>query len=73
MRAIRAAAIELAAKHPKTSAQAAKAKADAAMDKGLRGWLKRAGVRVHGLQVTAATVRVTLTRAEADRLLGREG
>ena len=73
VRAIRAATKAQTAKHPKTPAQAAKAKAVAAVDKGLRGWLKRAGVRVQAVQVTAATVRLTLRRAEAEKLLGREG
>lgn len=73
VRAIRAAAKAQAAKRPKTPAQAAKVKADAAVDKGLRRWLKQAGVKVQGVQVTAAAVRVTLTRTEVDKLLGREG
>lgn len=73
VRAIRAAAKAHAARRPKTPAQAAKVKADAAVDKGLRAWLKQAGLRADDVRVTAATVRVVLPRALVDKLLGRDG
>lgn len=73
VRAIRAAAKAHAVRRPKTEAQAEKAKADAAVDKGLRRWLKQGGLRPEAVRVTGRAVHVTLTRQQVDALLARQG
>ncbi|MBK8695290.1 MAG: hypothetical protein IPN17_24210 [Deltaproteobacteria bacterium] len=73
VRAIRAAAKAQSAERPKTKAQSARAKADAAVDKGLRRWLKQGGLRPEAVRVTGRAVHVTLTREQVEALLAREG
>ena len=73
VRAIRAEAKAQAARHPKTKAQSAKTKADAAVDKGLRAWLKKGGLRPETVRVTGRAVHVTLTREQVETLIASEG
>lgn len=69
VRAIRAAASAERAKLPKSPAQKEKAKADAAVDRGLRALLREAGLTAREVRVEAGEVRVAFTRAAVERAL----
>jgi hypothetical protein len=69
VRAIKAAASAERKKRPQSPAQRTKAKADAAVDKGLRALLRAAGLSVKTLTVGAGEVRVVLARALVERAI----
>lgn len=69
VRTIKAAAAAERQKRPQSPAQRAKAKADAAVDKGLRALLRAAGLSAKTLHVSAGEVRVVLARAQVEKAL----
>ncbi|TAK18466.1 MAG: hypothetical protein EPO40_37465 [Myxococcaceae bacterium] len=69
VRTIKAAAAAERQKRPQSPAQRAKAKADAAVEKGLRALLRAAGLSAKTLHVGAGEVRVVLARALVEKAL----
>jgi hypothetical protein len=71
VRAITAAAKAQREKAPKTPAAKAKAKADAAIEKGVRAMLRAAGVPVTAVGIGKDSVRVELPRAKLEKALSK--